>query len=248
MQTVDLWIYASRSPYASKYRVAVVTRNLPVIALFWLAIVFFFRRLDYSDICKMKSLLIFVAVIAATFARPHLIQEERSWPRPSLSKVPWYPDKDGDPSVAATEHLHQNVFKAGQIYLILGNNNQFLSSIDDGGEDYLQAVKTKLDVFCRFAASEIENGTVALRGFEGEGKYLQFNEGNIRPTSEVIDKSAEFIVEVSSDGPWRGAHYVYLKAENGKYWGITDSPVPNNIAAIYDSREEATRMIVLDAH
>ena len=175
--------------------------------------------------------------------------EQHSWPGPSLSKVPWYPDKDRAPSMAATEHLHQNVFKAGQIYLILGNNNQFLSSIDQGGDDdYLQAVKTKQDSFCHFAASELENGTVALRGFEGEGKYLQLNEGNIRPTSEVIDKSAEFIVEVSSDGPWRGAHYIYLKAENGKYWGIADSPVPDNIAAIYDSQEEEARMIVLDAH
>ena len=200
----------------------------------------------------MRSLLIFLAVIAATIASPYLEQEQRSWPRPSLSKVPWYPSENRDTNTGATgrvtKSFSQNVFKAGHIYLILGDNNQFLSAIDHGGENYLQADKTEQDEFCRFAASEIDNGTVALRGFDGEGNYLQLNEGSIRPTSHVIDASALFIVEVSSNGPWRGAHYVYLKAGNGKYWGLTGTPVPNNIAAIYDTQLEETRMIVLDAH
>ena len=56
-------------------------------------------------------------------------------------------------------------------------------------------------------------------------------------------------MEVGSPGPWDGAHYVYLKAENGNYWGIVQtSGIPDIIiAADYEEREEATRLIVLEA-
>ena len=50
------------------------------------------------------------------------------------------------------------------------------------------------------------------------------------------------------DGRWPGAHFVYLKAENGKYWGITRRNNRDYIAASFDTPEEATRLIVLNAH
>ena len=31
-----------------------------------------------------------------------------------------------------------------------------------------------------------------------------------------------FDVEVVTPGPWNGAQYVHLKADNGKYWGIVE--------------------------
>ena len=113
------------------------------------------------------------------------------------------------------------------------------------------SIKSQQDGFCRFAVSVLNNGKFAFRDFAGEGLYLQLNPGgganSIRPTSEVIDDSAQFEVEVSSPGPWKGAHYVHLRAENGNYCGIVNTPVPNNIAADYEDAEEATRLIVLEA-
>ena len=113
------------------------------------------------------------------------------------------------------------------------------------------SIKSQQDEFCRFAVSVLNNGKVAFRDFAGEGLYLQLNPSfgvnGIRPTSAVIDDSAQFEVEVSSPGPWKGAHYVHLRAENGKYCGIVHAPVANNIAADYKDAEEATRLIVLEA-
>ena len=190
----------------------------------------------------MKSLLIFFAVIAAAFAWWEEVSEQDY--RSSMTDA------------NAQDHSHsEDVFQAGQSYLILGNNNKFLSAINyggRGGQNYIQAVKTQQDGFCRFAASNLNNGKIALRGFNGKGRYLQLNPGqdhnNIRPTTDVIDESAQFEVEVDPNGPWLGAHYVYLKAKNGKYWGIVSGPVKNNIAADYDDNDnDNTRFIVLDA-
>ena len=44
---------------------------------------------------------------------------------------------------------------------------------------------------------------------------------------------------------WPGAHYIYLKAANGKYWGIESNS--NRMVATYDTKETATRLIVLSA-
>ena len=54
-------------------------------------------------------------------------------------------------------------------------------------------------------------------------------------------------MQESSPGPWKGAHYVYLRAANGNYSGIVNTPVENNIAADYEDAVEATRLIVLEA-
>ena len=208
---------------------------------------------------KMKSLLIFLAVLAAAFAAPEFVNKWASWPAEEQLNL--------EPFEGTVKHHHpgcgQNVFQDGKIYLIIGNNNKFLSSINHGGpggENFIQSVKLQQDQFCRFAASVLDDGTIALKGFEGNGKYLRLNPGDepnlpglignsIRPTGDVIDDYAKFKVEVGQDGPWEGAHYVYLNAANGQYWGIIDTPVPDNIAAHYRRNvNHNTRLIVLEAN
>jgi hypothetical protein len=137
---------------------------------------------------------------------------------------------------------------------MLGNNNLFLSSVCvnvELGGCFIQSINTQQDESCRFAVSVLDNGKVAFGDFAGERRYLQLNNSfgvnSIRPTSEVIDDSAQFEVEVSGPGPWKGTHYVYLKAANGNYCGLIDIPVESNIAADYIGAVEATRLIVLEA-
>ena len=195
---------------------------------------------------------------AATFALLNSANEQNPSPNLSPFNAPWYPNENIDTSdteaASQAKHHGENVFKAGRIYLILGSNNLFLSAINYGGvggENFIQSIKSQQDGFCRFAVSILENGKVAFKGFGGGGRYLQLNPGfganSIRPTSDVIDNSAQFEVEVEDSGPWNGAHYVYLRAENGNYWGVVQTPVANNIAADYEDREQATRLVVLEA-
>ena len=206
----------------------------------------------------MKSLLIVLAVVAATFAWP----SSKEWNSPNRMQygAPWDINENVETNMEATEQARQprpprhEVFQSGHIYLMLGNNNLFLSSINYGGvggENFIQSIKTQQDEFCRFAVSVLDNGKVAFRDFAGEGLYLQLNPGggvnSIRPTSAVIDNSAQFEVQESSPGPWKGAHYVYLRAANGNYAGIVNTPVHSNIAADYVAAEKPTRLIVLEA-
>ena len=206
----------------------------------------------------MKSLLILLAVVAATFARPNEEWAEWNSPNPMQYGAPWDINENIDTNITteATEQARrprQEVFQPGHIYLMLGNNNLFLSSIYYiGGGNYTQSIKTQQDEFCRYAVSVLDNGKVAFRDLAGEGVYLQLNSGgslinSITPTSKVIDDSAQFEVEVSGPGPWKGAHYVHLKAQNGNYCGLTDALVEKNFAADYEDAERDTRLIVLEA-
>ena len=117
----------------------------------------------------------------------------------------------------------------------------------EGRNKFIQSLKTQQDGFCRFAVSVLYNGKIA---FKGPGLYLQLNPylgvNSIRPTSAVIDDSAQFEVEVSSLGPWKGARYVHLRAANGKYSGIVKT-FSNIFSADYEVPVEATRLIVLEA-
>ena len=146
----------------------------------------------------------------------------------------------------------QEVFQPGHIYLMLGNNNLFLSSTNQEGENYTQSIKSQQDKYCRYAVSVLDNGKVAFRDLAGEGLYLQLYTGGglingIVPNSKVIDDSAQFEVEVSGPGPWKGAQFVHLKAQNGKYCGLIDALVKDNFAAEYKDAENPTRLIVLEA-
>ena len=74
-----------------------------------------------------------------------------------------YQNENDDPTI-------HNVFEVGKTYLILGNNNKFLSIINYGGtrgvNDYIESIKNQPDVFCRFVASTLYNGKIALRAVE----------------------------------------------------------------------------------
>ena len=168
-----------------------------------------------KSVVKMKSLIIFLFVIAAVFAE-------------------------------------QDVFEAGHSYLILGNNNKFLSVINYGGvagvRDYIESIKNQQDTYCRFVASTLHNGKIALTSAPRK-MYLRLRGGYIQTTPHGLGTRAQFEVEVEdpiSEIHWPGAHYVYLKANNGKYLGIESNT--NKMVATYDTKETATRLIVLEAH
>ena len=196
----------------------------------------------------MKSLLIFLAVLAAAFATPELVNEWPSWPaEEQLNLEPF----EG----TVQQKGGQNIFEGGKIYLFLGYNNKFLSSVNHGGpggKDYLQSIKLQQDQFSRFAATVLDDGRIALKDFNGDGKYLQLDPSqettSIRPTGDVIDDSAKFKVVRERHGPWKGAHYVHLWASNDRYCGIIHSPVPDNIAAHFRRLRPGTRLIVLEAN
>ena len=144
----------------------------------------------------------------------------------------------------------QDVFKVGKTYLILGSNNKFLSIIGRSGipgdynHDYIEASKDQQDVFCRFAASPLYNGKIALASIRRK-TYIQLRGECIQILPGDLNTAAQFEVEVGSPGPWPGARYVYLKAANGKYWGIGNKG--NKMMATFDTKEVATRLIVLSA-
>ena len=82
----------------------------------------------------MKSLLIFLFVIAAAsaFAVPNPLEEMIE------ELVSKYQNENDDPTI-------HNVFEVGKTYLILGNNNKFLSIINYGGTRgvnyYIESIK-----------------------------------------------------------------------------------------------------------
>ena len=130
----------------------------------------------------MKSLLISLFVIATAFAIPQWVEEENSpCLPPTCSSGPYVND---DPMIATEQAtptpLVQDVFEAGRTYLILGSNNKFLSVINYSGvagvNDYIQSVKNQQDVFCRFVASTLYNGKIALTAV-ARGMYLQLMHG-----------------------------------------------------------------------
>ena len=142
------------------------------------------------------------------------------------------------------------MFQAGKIYVFLANNGKYLSRIRRGSVDYLEAEKQSIDTFCLFQASEIGDGKVALKGDKGTWKYVSRiyrGNNNIEVTKDSIDIYSEFTVEIDNNGPWSQAHYVYLKADNGKYIGIVERGAQHNIEAYYDNRDAVTKFIVLEA-
>ena len=145
------------------------------------------------------------------------------------------------------------IFKAGHTYIFLANNGKYLSRIRRGEVDYIEAEKVSIDYYCRFRACIMGDGKIALQGDDGKWDYLsRINRDsfdNIEAAKKAIDIYSMFDVEVVTPGPWNGARYVHLKADNGKYWGIVErSYSRQNIEAYYDNNlDEATRFIVLEA-
>ena len=153
------------------------------------------------------------------------------------------------------DHCCDYAFHAGHTFVILANNGKYLSRIHRNGVDYIEAEKVSIDLCCRFRASVLGDEKIALRADDGAHNYLsRVNRGgldNIEAAKTSIDAPSEFLAvsdETVFPPQWNGAHYIYLKANNGKYWGIVDCGNQNGkIEAKYDSKCEATRFIVLEA-
>ena len=195
----------------------------------------------------MKSLLVFLAVIATSLAWHNCASEECSWPKPLLSKAPWRHQKKIDFNTEAnlqTESVTQDVFKAGHTYLIMGNNSKFLCCFtQNNGNQYVRAYRFIPDVSCRFIASTLDNGKVSLRIVEG--KYLQQVMQRITPTADAIIPSAQFLVEANSSNKWSGDHNVYLKTDKGKYWSI--QPNSDYVTAYDNQQNDYKKLTVMEA-
>ena len=188
----------------------------------------------------MKSMLVFLAIISATFAWRNYVH----WlPNSLLSKVPWYITKNLDFNMEATIQCScskQDVFKSGQVYFIIGKNDKFLCA---NRQNQIIATGDKPGNRCSFNASVMENGNVTLQRQNALGNFLYLHENSIMSNGRNISALAQFVVEVCNVGPWIGAHYVYLKAANGYYW----SPdTKSKIQATPNPKETTKRMIVME--
>ena len=195
----------------------------------------------------MKSLLVFLAVIATALAWHNYAREERSWPKPLLPEAPWYHQKNFDFNMEAnvqTESVTQDVFKAGQTYLIMDKYSKFLCCVTrNNGDQFVEALRSQPDESCRFIASTLENGRVSLRISGDEGKYLQEHNRDIRPTANAIIQSAQFSVKADNLTKWSGAHNVYLKSNTGRYLTIQK----DNYVNTYDDHNDNKKLTVMEA-
>ena len=191
---------------------------------------------------NMKSLLVFIAVIAVTLAWRNYAQYEHFWPMPLPSEPHHHPPKF-DFNMEATVQLGKNIFKSGQKYFILGGNDKFLCCL--GKKCSVKASGNLPKKSCCFIASNIGNGIVAFKSCREE-KYMQLVKDRIRPTSDVINQTAQFTVVVSSPGKWTGAQYVYLKACNDMYWGVNKTESIVNVT--YATTVSATKMTVMEVY
>jgi hypothetical protein len=152
-------------------------------------------------------------------------------------------------SVSAVEQ--EDVFEAGQTYILLADNNLFVGRINRGSINTMEAVKQSIDPFTLLRASVLGNGKISLRADDGNQLYLSriTRNGieNIEAAKQAIDVFSEFAVEVDASGPWNGAHYVYLRADTGQFIGIVNRNGRNNIEASFSERTNAARFIVLEA-
>ena len=154
-------------------------------------------------------------------------------------------------TVAVIAVDNQDVFKAGHTYVFLARNGKYVSRILRGEVDYIEAEKTSIDYFCLFRANILGDGKVAFKADDGNEDYLsriyRYHQ-NVEAAKKAIDIYSMFDVEVVTPGPWNGAHYVHLKADNGKYLGVVKRGSRQNIEAYYDSKcDENTRFTVLEA-
>ena len=104
----------------------------------------------------MKSMLVFLAIISATFAWRNYVH----WlPNSLLSKVPWYITKNPDFNMEATIQCScskQDVFKSGRVYFIIGKNDKFLCA----EENQIKAIGDKPGNKCSFIATSITCASV----------------------------------------------------------------------------------------
>ena len=142
----------------------------------------------------------------------------------------------------------QHVFRDGHAYIFIANNDKYVSRIDS----HIEAAKTSIDAFCLFRATVSDNGKVVLKADDGINAYLcrveQYGQQCIEAIAQTPTASCMFDVEAHAPGKWNPARYVYIKADNGKYWGIMERDSKHNIEACFDFiNNEATRFTVLEA-
>ena len=195
---------------------------------------------------KMKSLLVFTAIIAVTFSWRNYAYEGRSWPMP-LPSEPRHLLQNFHLNKAAmvqSKSLSNDIFKAGDTYFLFTNESilcvRECKKISD--KMCIKRSAAPPAKSCCFIASTFGNGIVALKSCS-ERKYITMNESNVTLTSNVIDEAAKFTVEVSSPGRWNGTQYVYLKTSDKKYWSMTEY---NSISVSNDT--EPVDLIVMEAY
>ena len=117
----------------------------------------------------------------------------------------------------------QDVFHAGHTNVILANNGKYLSRIHHSGVDYIEAEKVSIDWPSYFCASVLGDGKISLRANDEENNYVsrvnRSGLNNIEAAKTSIDVACEFQVKIDESGvsQWNGAHYIYIKANDGKY-------------------------------
>ena len=192
----------------------------------------------------MKLLLVFLAVIAVTFAWRNYAKQQHLWPMPEPQHHPPKFDFNMEATVQSV-HLDKNTFKGGQTYIFLGGNNKFLCVKPCLGENcyIIKASDDLPDGACCFIASNIGNEIVAFKSCSTE-KYITVDGNYIRPTANVINQAALFTVEVSSPGKWTGTQYVHLKTSDGKYWGVNN----DHIFMVTNANVLNTNMTVMEVH
>ena len=145
-----------------------------------------------------------------------------------------------------------DVFCAGKAYILVGHNGKMVSRIRRGTIDYMEAAKENIDIHTILLPSILWNGKVSFKSDNGQFPYLsRINRGaldNVEAAKPSIDIYSEFSVEVDSVGPWKGLHYIYLKADNGKYVGIKNRGGRHNMEASFNRRSNNTRFTLLEVN
>ena len=129
----------------------------------------------------------------------------------------------------------------------MGVNGRFVSRIRRGSVDYMEAKKQTIDLYTRLRASVLYNGKVSFRSDNGGHRYLSrvYRGGvhNVEAAKSSIDIYSEFAVDIVEDN---GVHFIYLKADNGKYVGIRVRGGRQNLEAIYNTKEAQTCFMLLE--
>ena len=194
----------------------------------------------------MKLLLVFLAVIAVTFAWRNYALQQHLWPMPLPSEPHHHLPKFDFNTRAMVQSVPSgnDVFKTGQTYF-LGDDNKKLLCVKCGSKCIIEASNIPNNIVsCCFIAINIGNGIVAFKSCS-ERKFITVDGDYIRPTAELINEAAQFTVEVSSPGTWNGTQYVHLKTlSDEKYWGVTDDN--KNVEVINATMGPKTNMSVME--
>ena len=114
----------------------------------------------------------------------------------------------------------------------------------------MESVKTKLDVHTLLRATVLHNGKVAFRADNGYHKYLsrytRKGVNNIEAVKPTIDIFSQFTVEVGRTRPWKGVHYIHLRADNGRYIGVRSRGGRYNLEATFGQQAAQTRFVLLE--